>query len=31
MPVEMYTETVHTDREGNEIIAFKYRPVKDGA
>ena len=27
MPVEMYTETVHTDREGNEIIAFKFRPA----
>jgi uncharacterized OB-fold protein len=30
MPVEMFTEKVHTDREGNEIIAFKYRPAKDG-
>jgi uncharacterized OB-fold protein len=27
MPVEMFTEKVHTDREGNDIIAFKYRPV----
>jgi uncharacterized OB-fold protein len=30
MPVEMYTEKVHTDREGNDIIAFKYRPVQNG-
>jgi uncharacterized protein len=27
MPVEMYTETVHVDKEGNEIIAFKFRPA----
>ncbi len=27
MPVEMFTEKVHTDREGNEIIAFKFRPA----
>lgn len=27
MPVEMFTEKVHTDREGNDIIAFKYRPA----
>ncbi|MGB2694715.1 MAG: OB-fold domain-containing protein [Dehalococcoidia bacterium] len=27
MPVEMYTEKVHTDREGNDIIAFKFRPA----
>jgi uncharacterized OB-fold protein len=27
MPVEMYTEVVHVDKEGNEIIAFKYRPA----
>lgn len=27
MPVEMFTEKVHTDREGNDIIAFKFRPV----
>ena len=27
MPVEMFTEKVHTDRDGNDIIAFKYRPV----
>jgi uncharacterized OB-fold protein len=26
MPVEMYTEKVHTDRDGNDIIAFKFRP-----
>ncbi len=31
MPVEMYTEKVHTDREGNDIIAFKFRPVRNGA
>ena len=30
MPVEMFTETVHTDKEGNEIIAFKFRPVNGG-
>ena len=30
MPVEMYTEVVHVDKEGNEIIAFKFRPT-DGA
>ncbi len=30
MPVEMFTEKVHTDREGNDIIAFKFRPVRDG-
>jgi uncharacterized OB-fold protein len=27
MPVKMYTEKVHTDREGNDIIAFKFRPA----
>ena len=27
MAVEMYTETVHVDKEGNEIIAFKFRPA----
>ncbi len=27
MPVEMFTEKVHTDRDGNEIIAFKFRPA----
>lgn len=31
MPVEMYTEVVHVDNEGNEIVAFKFRPVRDGA
>ena len=30
MPVEMFTENVHTDREGVNIIAFKYRPVSNG-
>ncbi|MEX1255971.1 MAG: OB-fold domain-containing protein [Dehalococcoidia bacterium] len=30
MPVEMFTENVHTDREGVNIIAFKYRPVTNG-
>jgi uncharacterized OB-fold protein len=30
MPVEMFTQKVHTDREGNDIIAFKYRPVNGG-
>ena len=28
MPVEMYTETVHTDKDGNDIVAFKFRPIK---
>lgn len=27
MPVEMFTQKVHTDREGNDIIAFKFRPA----
>ena len=30
MPVEMYTEVVHTDKEGNEVVAFKFRPIPDG-
>ena len=30
MAVEMFTEKVHTDREGNDVIAFKYRPVPGG-
>jgi uncharacterized OB-fold protein len=25
--LEMYTEKVRTDREGNDVIAFKFRPV----
>lgn len=29
MPVEMYTEKVRTDREGNDVIAFKFRPAKN--
>ncbi len=28
MPVEMFTEKVRTDREGNDVIAFKFRPAK---
>ncbi len=28
MPVEMYVEKIRTDREGNDVYAFKYRPVK---
>ena len=28
MPVEMYTEIVHTDKDGNDIMAFKFRPAK---
>jgi len=28
MEVEMFTEKVRTDREGNDIIAYKFRPVK---
>jgi uncharacterized protein len=27
MPVEMFTQVVHVDKEGNEIVTFKYRPV----
>ena len=27
MPVQMYSEVVHTDKEGNEIVAFKFRPA----
>jgi uncharacterized OB-fold protein len=27
MKVQMYTEKVREDREGNEIIAYKFRPV----
>lgn len=27
MKVEMYTEKVREDREGNDIIAYKFRPV----
>jgi uncharacterized OB-fold protein len=26
--VEMFTEKVRTDREGNDVIAFKFRPKK---
>lgn len=26
-PVEMFTEKVRTDREGNDVIAFKFRPA----
>jgi hypothetical protein len=26
--VEMYTEKVREDREGNDVIVFKYRPAK---
>ncbi len=29
MPVEMYTEKVRTDREGNDVIAFKFRPAQN--
>jgi len=28
MKVEMFTEKVRTDREGNDVIAYKFRPVK---
>jgi uncharacterized OB-fold protein len=27
-PVEMFTDKVRTDREGNDVIAFKFRPAK---
>ncbi len=26
-PVEMYTEKVRSDREGNDVIAYKFRPA----
>jgi len=26
MPVELFLETLHKDRDGNEIIAFAYKP-----
>jgi uncharacterized OB-fold protein len=25
--MEMYTETIRTDQEGNDVVVFKYRPV----
>ena len=28
--VEMYTEKVYSDREGNDVIAYKFRPVGTG-
>jgi uncharacterized OB-fold protein len=27
MPVQMVTETVRTDREGNDVVSFSFRPV----
>jgi len=27
MPVQMYTEVVRQDREGNDIVAYKFRPA----
>jgi len=27
-PVEMFTDKVRSDREGNDIIAYKFRPAK---
>ena len=30
MPVQMFTEKVHTDRDGNDVIAFKFQPVNGG-
>jgi uncharacterized OB-fold protein len=27
MPVQMVTEKIRTDREGNDVIAFSFRPV----
>ncbi len=27
MPVQMYTEAVRKDREGNDIVAYKFRPA----
>ena len=29
MPVEMFTQKVADDREGNEVIAFKFRPAQN--
>ena len=28
--VEMYTEKVYSDREGNDVIAYRFRPVGTG-
>ena len=28
--VEMYTEKVYSDKEGNDVIAYKFRPVGSG-
>ena len=27
MPVQMVTEKIRTDREGNDVIAFSFKPV----
>lgn len=27
LPVEMYTEVIRQDREGNDIVAYKFRPA----
>jgi len=27
MPVQMTTETIRTDREGNDVVAFSFRPA----
>lgn len=29
MPVEMFVEKIRTDREGNDVIAFKFRPSRN--
>jgi hypothetical protein len=28
--VEMYTEKVYSDKEGNDVIAYKFRPAGTG-
>jgi uncharacterized OB-fold protein len=27
MPVQLVTEKIRTDREGNDVIAFSFKPV----
>jgi uncharacterized OB-fold protein len=31
MPVQMVTEKIRTDREGNDVIAFSFKPICTGA
>ena len=30
MALQMFTEKVHTDRDGNDVIAFKFKPANGG-